>query len=213
MSCDIYENYEAGQVSRATFEEHISVCPECNTKWSRDAQILKLAQSLSRPVNRPELWPQIERGLRNEIASDRKIFKWPVSISKYYRFIRGAAAVLIIAVSITVFLQKGEAIPEKGLISASVLKKVQDRETEYMQAIAELEKVAAHKMTAMDINLMLLYRDKLETIDAQISECREALQQNPVNAHIRRYLFAALRDKKETLEEIMHYKNQQKTDS
>jgi hypothetical protein len=49
---------------------------------------------------------------------------------------------------------------------------------------------------------MLLYRDRLETIDAQIARCQEALAENPSNAHIRRYLLAALQDKKETLREL-----------
>ena len=55
----------------------------------------------------------------------------------------------------------------------------------------------------MNVELMLLYRDRLETIDDQIEQCREALSENPANAHIRRYMLAALQDKKETLKELL----------
>ena len=59
------------------------------------------------------------------------------------------------------------------------------------------------KMESLDLNLALLYRDKLETIDSQIERCKDALQDNPANTHIRRYLLAALDDKKQTLREIL----------
>jgi len=54
--------------------------------------------------------------------------------------------------------------------------------------------------------MMLLYREKLETIDAQIERCQEALAANPANAHIRRYLLAALQDKKAALADLLSYK-------
>jgi hypothetical protein len=58
-------------------------------------------------------------------------------------------------------------------------------------------------MADMNLELMLLYRDRLETIDDQIEQCREALSENPGNAHIRRYMLAALQDKKQTLKELL----------
>ena len=58
-------------------------------------------------------------------------------------------------------------------------------------------------MARMDPSLMLLYRDKLETIETQIAYCKEALIDNPANAHIRRYLLIALQDKKKALQEII----------
>jgi len=61
-------------------------------------------------------------------------------------------------------------------------------------------------MAGLDLELDSLYRDRLGTIDAQIARCREALKSNPANAHIRRYLMAALRDKRETLTEVLNLK-------
>jgi hypothetical protein len=55
----------------------------------------------------------------------------------------------------------------------------------------------------MDIQMMSLYRDKLAVIDAQIGKCRDALDSNPGNAHIRRYLLAALQDKHQTLADML----------
>jgi hypothetical protein len=63
--------------------------------------------------------------------------------------------------------------------------------------------MAAPKIEAMDLQMVSLYRDKLAAIDSQIAKCREALNSNPANAHIRRYLLAALSDKRQTLTEIL----------
>ena len=76
-------------------------------------------------------------------------------------------------------------------------------EQNYIDAIEQLEKEATPKMAGLDLDLMLLYRDKLETIDQQIEHCRVAIKNNPGNAHIRRYMLAALQDKEETLQEIL----------
>jgi hypothetical protein len=66
-----------------------------------------------------------------------------------------------------------------------------------------LEEKAQSHMQNMDIQLMLLYKDRLAIIDNQIHECKEAMEQNPANTHIRNYMLAALQDKKETLSELL----------
>ena len=76
-------------------------------------------------------------------------------------------------------------------------------EKEYEKAIAELEKLTIPLVANADTDLMLLYRDKLETIDIQIERCKEALKHNGADAHIRRYLLTAYQDKKETLIELL----------
>jgi len=81
------------------------------------------------------------------------------------------------------------------------------KEGEYIQAINELEKTARPKLAGMDLQMMSLYRDRLAAIDSQLERCKEALASNPANAHIRRYLLAALQDKKQTLAEVLGYGN------
>ncbi len=90
-----------------------------------------------------------------------------------------------------------------GLMADAALARVENEEREYAAAIEELEAKASPKLAQMDFSLMALYRDRLETIDAQIERCREAIAQNPWNAHIRRYMLAALHDKKDTLGQIL----------
>ena len=89
------------------------------------------------------------------------------------------------------------------LLAQSALERVERQERAYLKAIEDLEKMVQPRMSRMDVELALLYRDKLETIDTQIQRCREALADNPANAHIRRYMLAALQEKTKTLREIM----------
>jgi hypothetical protein len=93
-------------------------------------------------------------------------------------------------------------------MAKKALARVEQKEQDYLKAIQDLEKQALPKMAGMDLKLVFLYRDRLETIDAQIKQCQEALALNPANAHIRRYLMMALIDKKETLAEILDPENE-----
>jgi hypothetical protein len=117
----------------------------------------------------------------------------------------GVAALALVSVGLAAWLlflrpSSGSA---SGLMADAALARVETEEREYAAAIAELEAKAGPKLAEMDFSLMALYRDRLETIDSQIERCREAIDRNPWNAHIRGYMLAALQDKKETLREIL----------
>jgi hypothetical protein len=165
---------------------------------------------LQTPIQSPDLWTRIEAALRAEAAAaavsrvpgpsarrsvpSQRFRLWPLAIPV------GAVAVLIFAV--TVFLPS-KSVSSSGLLARQTLAKVDAQERAYLQAIGDLEYLARTRISAMDLSLMSLYRDRLAVIDAQIEKCREALGSNPANAHIRRYLLAALQDKKATLAEVL----------
>ncbi|MFP6647776.1 MAG: hypothetical protein VCF24_30080 [Candidatus Latescibacterota bacterium] len=116
------------------------------------------------------------------------------------------AAVLVVGLGLGSFLHErpvGAEDTPSNLYTATALEKVRDRELEYAAEIEELQQVAGARLELMDMELMVLYRDKMETIDTQIARCQQALRRNPANTHIHRYLFLALQDKKETLQEIL----------
>ena len=163
--------------------------------------MLSLAKSLKKPIEAPSLWNRIEEDLRNEqntgARSEGKQSRWSL-----LRLLPAAAAALLIMSVGFYFLLKPET-GKSGILTESRLAKVEKKEREYMEAIEELEERTLPKMADMNLELMLLYRDRLETIDEQIERCREALSENPGNAHIRRYMLAALQDKTNTLMELL----------
>ncbi len=113
----------------------------------------------------------------------------------------GAAALALVAVGLAAWFLFIRPSPGtgSGLMADAALARVETEEREYAAAIEALEAKAGPKLAEMDFSLMALYRDRLETIDAQIERCREAIDRNPWNAHIRKYMLAALQDKRNTL--------------
>lgn len=202
--CELYVKHELGQLNDIQYEEHIKTCELCKNHLAEDEKILELAVSLKHTVNMGKNWDEIEITLKKEKSKNKiqHIFTQKTIILRI-------AAVLMIGAAIGFYFVQQNQFPDKGVMTMNMLENLEERERDYLESIEELENAVQEKMAYMDINLMLLYRDKLETIDAQIADCKEALADNPANAHIRRYLFAALKEKKETLKDIYNLKPDQ----
>lgn len=198
MSCEAYRQFELGEMEEALFNRHVPSCAECQRLLVHDAQLLTLAKSLKPPIANPLLWAKIENALRADQQKHR-----PTWLQEHKWTLLRLAAVLLMAAGLGSYFLLKPKPNDTRLLSGAVLEQVEKKENEYAAAIAELERVALPQMAELDVDLMLLYRDRLETIDAQILRCKEALATNPANAHIRRYLLAALQDKKETLQELL----------
>jgi len=181
-----------------------------------DARLDAVIPALRQPAaGGPGLWNRIEAALEEEKArgaaaamlreapsAHRQPFGVLRSLGKRWVLIpAGAAALSLIALAAVLITRS--AVSSSGILTARALARVESVEKEYLAAIGDLEKMAGPKIEAMDLQMVSLYRDKLTAIDAQIAKCREALDSNPANAHIRRYLLAALSDKRRTLTEIL----------
>jgi len=158
-----------------------------------------MAEKVNQNLIIPDLWPDIERALLHK----KKVY--PL----YRNWILRVAAVLILAVSLTLYLSNREESTHTMILSQAALQKVEKTEREHMNAINQLEQAAREQLSQIDVEIASLYRTKIETIDAQIERCKAALEENPANTHIRKYLLAALIDKKETLNELIIYAEQE----
>jgi len=200
MSCNKLKRFELGKLGEAEFERHLETCSSCQERVEQDARLMALSRSLERPVESPHLWDRIAKSLEEE---QQKELSLGVAHRQWYplRLLPAAAAVLL-AVVIGLYFLIEPGTSKSGLLADSALARVEKKENEYVRAIEELEELVLPRMADMNLELTLLYKDKLETIDDQIEQCREALAENPANAHIRRYMLTALQDKKQTLTEI-----------
>lgn len=199
--CEFYIKHELDKISDREYEAHAMSCKLCKTILTEDSKLIELAGSLKQPVDSDNLWQKIENTLTKE--NSKKITR--LIFSRKNMILR-IAAVLILGLAVGFYFTQQNRIPDKGVVTIHMLEKLDEKEQDYLKSIEELEAATQEKMARLDIGLMLLYRDKLEMIDAQIAECREALADNPANAHIHKYLFAALKEKKETLIEIYKIK-------
>jgi hypothetical protein len=207
MSCARFEKMERGRGSREAWERHTRECPDCRAEAELDGRLSKEIGPMRTPLRSPELWDRIEKALRAEAEAGAKAAAAVLRPrrSRLPRILVPAAAAVLLAAAAVVFLAPRGPDPAaaSGLLDTRALAKVDAQERAYVEAIEGLEKLARPRISAMDPALTSLYRDRLAVIDAQIMKCREALDRNPGNAHIRRYFLAALQDKKQTLAEAL----------
>jgi anti-sigma factor RsiW len=214
MRCDQFEAHETGAMTAEEFARHIRDCSECREQAALDERLDREIALLRHPVDAGPVWVRIEKSLAEEKARraregerpeperrKRIVFftrRWPL-------FVPAGTALLILGV-LGIGLFRKAASPS-GLLARDALAKIEITEREYRYAIDALERQARPKIAAMDLQMMSLYKDKLAAIDAQIDKCRDALAGNPANAHIQRYLLAALQDKKQTLADVLGLRN------
>ena len=208
MKCNQFRNYELGKIDEETFVNHCRECALCREEETLDSRLKERVHELRNPVHAPHLWTRIEAGLQEEKRSGNLYKQHRFSLFRKLFFnpwFASAAAIILFGVFMMLLFSPNESIPSKGHLAKKVLKRVESREHGYISAIEELEKYVRPKLADMDFEMMSLYRERLETIDTQIERCRRALELNPASAHIRRYMLAALQDKKMTLIQIKEY--------
>jgi len=210
MSCDKFDRHDEGAMTAEEFARHVRDCLECREQAALDARLDREIAALKKPVGAERLWERIEASLAHEkeiaAARDGK----PVSgglrliafLSRRWAILAPAGAALLVLAVLGIHVFRKAPAPS-GILTGEALARVEIKEKEYLGAIEMLERQARPKIAAMDLQMMSLYRDKLATIDAQIDRCREALTSNPANAHIRRYLLAALKDKRQSLTDVL----------
>jgi hypothetical protein len=201
MNCAYLDKFDQGAMDETEFRKHAVACPTCREALELDQDVMSLAKSLKQEIEAPRLWDRIEKSLAAEMTKKHRFSR------RLFRLVPAMVALMLIVWLGISNILKNRA-PSSGLMAKKALARVEQKEQDYLKAIQDLEKQALPKMAGMDLKLVFLYRDRLETIDAQIKQCQEALALNPANAHIRRYLMMALIDKKETLAEILDPENE-----
>ena len=183
MKCDRYRAFWLGEVTEREFAEHARDCDACREAVALDERIERGARGLPAPTSAPGLWRDIEARLRAEGATTRTKPDKPAGIirglfgpRRHIAFRYAATILLAAGVSYLAFFWPGsrEQAP-RDLLTNQALARVEAVEQEYEDAIRELERVAEPVLAEADTKLLLLYRKRLETIDAQIARCQEAL--------------------------------------
>jgi hypothetical protein len=209
MNCAEYRRYWLGEVTAEAFAAHRTGCAECRRAVALDAIVQAQVRGLPVPAAAPGSWERIAADLDAQPAV-RAAGRARAGVPPVWRL----AAVLVVAVGLAgaLLLRPSDPGP-RNLLTEKALARVESLEAQYEEAIRDLEAIAepliagagarTETVAGIDTELLLHYRSRLETVDAQIRRCKAVLARDGANAHVRRYLLAAYQDKRETLSELL----------
>lgn len=198
MNCEHNEAYALGRLKQDAYQRHRQTCPTCQTIEAKDAELQSLFAEMNDAVPAP---PPFER-LRPQLQASARIIPFH---RRPLPLLLAAAAMLLLTFTLGWQLGRdGDVGP--GLLDRDLIADLIQQEETYLAGIERLEEQVAGPLGAMDTELRGLYEQRLALIDQQILDVRRALDENPANAHLRRYLLAALVDKRATLGEVIDAK-------
>ncbi len=206
MTCHRAEDYEAGKLTAEEFARHVKDCLDCREAVRLDDRLERELAVLRLPVPADGLWGRIEAALAVEKGAPGRASRRRSRLSipaLRWSILVPAGAVLLVLIILGIGGGPKGGDSASGLLERKALAEVEVKERDYIAAIETLERRAGPRIAAMEEPRFALYKEKLATIDAQIGKCRQALATNPANAHIRRYLLAALQDKERTLADAL----------
>ncbi|MEW5976278.1 MAG: zf-HC2 domain-containing protein [Acidobacteriota bacterium] len=188
---------------------HIELCKECS-QLHYDLESLKQSVAILDPFEPPDtVWTGIKAQLITEGLIERESV-WNFwknffpSTASLKPALSGALVTLIMVTSLYFFFGRGgrEPIPPPALPEVAAFEDLKTAELKYEQAIEELSRVSQRKLAALSPELAQIFNDNLATMDYYLNECRQAMQNDPENPLVHRYLLAAYQKKVDLLKTI-----------
>lgn len=212
QDCSDFEKALArGADSILALETHAAACEDCRKRLRLWKEISESAPALRKTWESPDLFPRIARTIASasprsagDSARPRQRFVWlPIA----------AAASLFALSMIGLYVFKpGESardpisnlrVPLEPLMSEATLNDVEAAEARYLESIEKLSRPARARLESPETSLLAAYREKLQLLDSAIAECRNQIEQNRFNTHLRRELLAMYQEKQRTLQDLM----------
>jgi hypothetical protein len=206
----ILENAEPAEL--AALERHAQSCEACARELAAWNELSAAARTMRQTWESPALWPRIEQALAAEMAgkperAQRRNFAalWQ-GLALHWQ---AAAAALVLAVLTAsgawmLLHRSGPQLPpDNSLLTKSAVDDVERAEAAYIKAIDNLAAQAKPKLENPATPLLASYREKLQVLDAAITDLRATVESNRANAHLRSELRSLYEDKQKTLEAVM----------
>jgi hypothetical protein len=194
----------------ASLEKHAATCASCRTELQIWREISAAALTMHKEWESPALWPRIENSLQTEIARPRGWRSWFADLNfvPQIRWQTALATLVLVAVSgmgAWLLFHRNTSTPanDAHLLTDQAVQQVEQAEKTYEQSIDKLAKLAEPKLNAASTPLLKNYREKLNLLDAAISDCRTNLDKNRANAYLRSELLSFYQEKQQTLEQVL----------
>jgi hypothetical protein len=192
----------------AAAEQHAANCSACREELTMWREISAAARTMHKEWPAPALWPRIHGALETDIASRRGWRAWVGDLAPALRWQTAFAALALVLISgASVWLLMRHMYPaqpqDAHLLTDQAVQQVEQAEKNYEESIDKLAKLADPKLKDPSTPLMANYREKLDLLDAAISDCRANLDKNRANAHLRQELLSFYQEKQQTLQEVL----------
>ena len=191
---------------------HLDLCTPCSMVYHDLVSIGQSASTLERLEPSDRVWTSIRSQLVSEgLVSDREKRTWdfwekvfPLGMSlKPALGITMAILVLIFSLYLLIPKRVGQDRQLTTSPDAAVYQQLKEAELHYQQAIQELDEVSKRKLESLDPALAQIFNDNLATMDYYLKECKEAVQNNPENPLVHRYLLTAYQKRVELMKTII----------
>jgi hypothetical protein len=194
----------------ASLEQHATSCASCRTELQIWREISAAALSMHKEWESPALWPRIENSLQTEMAQPRGWRSWfaDLNLVPQMRWQLALATLVFVAASSTgawFLMHRNVSTPtnDAHLLTDQAVQQVEQAQKTYEQSIDKLAKLAEPKLDTASTPLLKNYREKLNLLDAAISDCRTNLDKNRANAYLRSELLSFYQEKQQTLEQVL----------
>jgi hypothetical protein len=194
----------------AALEQHATTCAPCRVELGMWREISAAALTMHKEWESPALWPQIENSLQTEMARPRGWRSWipDFNFGTQTRWQIALATMVLVAVSgvgAWLLFHRNATVPTNDghLLTDQAVQQVEQAQKTYEQSIDKLARLAEPKLNAASTPLLKNYREKLNLLDAAISECRTNLERNQANAYLRTELLSFYQEKQQTLEQVL----------
>jgi hypothetical protein len=194
----------------ASLEQHATNCASCRAELQTWREISAAAITMHKEWESPALWPRIENSLQKEMARPSGWRSWfaDLNLVPKMRWQAALATLIFVAVSGTgawLLMHRNASTPtnDAHLLTDQAVQQVEQAQKTYEQSIDKLAKLAEPKLDAASTPLLKNYREKLNLLDAAISDCRTNLDKNRANAYLRSELLSFYQEKQQTLEQVL----------
>jgi hypothetical protein len=219
MDCESFEQalLRDDAEHNAELKAHAASCASCSERMQARIDMSRLARHMHKTWESPLLWPKIREDLLSESTAGRS--RWHVGFEEllagFSRNWRAAGAVALLGLAscavLWVLLRGGGSLDTREqladdvrirLLTELALEDIERAEAEYVESINRLSELVAPRLDQPVSPMLISYREKLLLIDAAISECRELVEGNRYNAHLRGELLSIYREKQKTLQDL-----------
>jgi tetratricopeptide (TPR) repeat protein len=200
-----YVDGELDSKDKVLLEKHLEGCAECQ-KLRDDFRKIKLeAKGLMEYSPSGQAWFKIAAGIKsrdgktkNTLALKPRRFVFSPS-SLGWAVSAGLLLFIIVGAAVVVPKISGPAFGS----TEYVISKLEKAERHYQKAIDALWAAVTAQKDNFNPQLYAVFQKNLTVIDQSISDCREAVLNNPNNLNSRNFLLAAYKDKRTLLEDMM----------